>query len=91
MLNTFEAILHGDHLAWRRGAPEPASQDEAVDVLVTVLNGQAPGLVSSRGEQMAAALARLADRDALPDITDPRHWQREVRRDRELPGRKHSC
>ncbi|MCI5145993.1 MAG: hypothetical protein D3923_10800 [Candidatus Electrothrix sp. AR3] len=43
---------------------------------------------SSQGKRMAAVLQRMADRHALSHIDDPAAWQREVRKDRPLPGRE---
>ncbi len=37
---------------------------------------------------MAAVLQRMADRRALSHIDDPAAWQREIRKDRPLPGRE---
>lgn len=42
----------------------------------------------SQGQRMAAILQRMADRNALPEITDPVAWQKEIRKDRPLPGRE---
>ncbi len=42
----------------------------------------------SQGQQMAAVLQRMADRHALSHIDDPAAWQREIRKDRPLPGRE---
>ena len=39
------------------------------------------------GTKMAAALEKLAASRAVASIEDPVAWQREVRRDRPLPGR----
>ena len=36
---------------------------------------------------MADALTRLAEIDAMADISDAAAWEREARQDRELPGR----
>ena len=43
---------------------------------------------SSQGRRMAAVLQRMADRNALSHIDDPAAWQREIRKDRPLPGRE---
>ena len=43
---------------------------------------------SGRGRRMAAVLQRMADRGALAHIDDPAAWQREIRKDRPLPGRE---
>ncbi len=42
----------------------------------------------NQGQRMAAILQRMADRNALSHITDPVAWQREIRKDRPLPGRE---
>jgi hypothetical protein len=36
---------------------------------------------------MAEALENLAALDAFSEISDPVEWQREIRKDRPLPGR----
>ncbi|MBT8420445.1 MAG: hypothetical protein KJO08_06245 [Gammaproteobacteria bacterium] len=41
-----------------------------------------------QGQRMATILQRMADRRALSRITDPVAWQREIRKDRPLHGRK---
>lgn len=41
-----------------------------------------------RGQSMASVLQRMADRNALSHISDPAAWQREIRKDRPLPGRE---
>lgn len=43
---------------------------------------------SNQGQQMAAILQRMADRQALSEISDPVAWQKEIRQDRPLPGRE---
>ena len=46
------------------------------------------GLEIDRGQRMATILQRMADRQALSHITVPMAWQREIRKDRPLPGRE---
>jgi len=43
---------------------------------------------TNQGQKMAAILQRMADRNALSQITDPVAWQREIRQDRILAGRE---
>lgn len=38
---------------------------------------------------LAAAFAELERLGTFADIADPGAWQREIRRDRPLPGREH--
>jgi hypothetical protein len=40
------------------------------------------------GGRMADLLEQLAAIQALPDLTDPARWERDLRQDRELPGRE---
>ena len=40
------------------------------------------------GERMAAALEKIASLGSVVSIEDPVCWQRELRCDRPLPGRK---
>lgn len=42
---------------------------------------------SDRAEKMASILDQLAELNSLSDITDHSEWQREMRRDRSMPGR----
>jgi hypothetical protein len=37
---------------------------------------------------MAEALENLAAADAFSEISDPPEWQREIRKDRAMPGRE---
>ncbi len=89
MLTTYLAVLKSSHLEWREEAPPEISESRGVPVEVTVLQDER--LNSSRapdaGERMASALEKLASSNAVDDIEDPVEWQREVRRDRPLPGR----
>lgn len=40
-----------------------------------------------RGRRIADALEKLAAMHAFAEIDDPVEWQREIRKDRPLPGR----
>ena len=79
MLNTYKAILKGDHLEWNGEIPEEVRQDLSVVVLVTILEEK-----SQRGRRMAEALEKLALADTLKDVPDPAAWEREIRQDRQL-------
>ncbi len=43
---------------------------------------------AERGKAMADALRAIADRGGAPSIADPVQWQRDIRKDRPLPGRE---
>ncbi len=85
MLTSYKAILQDNQLVWVGKQPELASAP--VEVYVTVVGG----LVNEAEQRertalMMAALRQLAE---LPErsIVDPLAWEREMRRDRELPYR----
>ena len=61
-----------------------AKQREVLDFLKKL---STPARKRSDGKKMAEALEKLAESGAFADITDPVEWQREIRKDRPLPGR----
>ena len=83
MLRTYEGTLRGDRIDWSGEAPTPK---RALRVHVTVLDEG--DVDESQGRRMAAALERLAESGAFTGIDDPSEWQREVRTERPLPGRR---
>ena len=87
MLKTYKARLKGGRLEWSGEAPLETSQQ--TDVLVTVLepSGMTESERRERGAGMAAALREIASRGGIRSIPDPVAWQREIRKDRKLPGR----
>ncbi len=88
MLHTYKAILIGDRLEWDDEAPEPTPRERPVPVHVTILDDALlPAQRQARGQQMTAALERLAATTTLASISDPVAWQREARNDRRLPER----
>jgi hypothetical protein len=84
MAKTYKAILRGDRIEWLDVSPARA-QSTAVEI--TVLEEGAE-VSQRRGHEMAQALEALAKTGGLSDISDPVEWQRELRRDRSLPGRE---
>jgi hypothetical protein len=84
MSRTYRAVLQGDHLEWEGPKPE---LEEPVAVLVTLAEHEENLGDAERGRRMAAALQALAEGGAFSEIPDPVAWQREMRRDRSLPGR----
>ncbi len=48
---------------------------------------QAVAANQPNGTAIAQIMERMAARRALSDIEDPSQWQRDVRKDRPLPGR----
>ncbi len=45
-------------------------------------------LKEPNGQKLMAILQRIADRGGIASIKDPVKWQREIRKDRPLPGRE---
>ena len=84
MSTTYTGILRDNQIEWTQPAP-PKAPAEGLRVQVTLLDAVPNS--ASQGQQMAAALARLAANHALASIADPLAWERELRQDRELPGR----
>ena len=81
---TYKAILRGDRVEWLGDAPET---NGGVTVQITLVQEPRWTGDTGRGEAMAAALQKIADAGGVPAIPDPVEWQREIRRDRPLPGR----
>ena len=83
MLNTYKAILKGNHLEWSEDAPTQITNDKAIEVFVTILDK--PVVTPDKeepGRLMAEALNQLAEINAQSEITDPVAWERETRQGR---------
>jgi len=76
----YRAILQGSQLIWLDPPPNLPTNAE-VSITVTQPRTQ------SRGDAMAAALEKLAQRNPFRGI-DPVAWQREIRQDKPLRGRE---
>jgi hypothetical protein len=85
-METYRAILKGNRLEWIETEPEHLEAEQAVQV--TILDSPDEIDVSTQGQRMAKALEQLAATNALIHIQDPSEWQREIRKDRPLPGRE---
>lgn len=84
MARTYKAILRGDRIEWV-DIPPAGAQPTPVEV---TLREEASGVSKQRGREMARALETLARTGGLPNISDAAAWQRDIRRDRSLPGRE---
>lgn len=82
-MQSYRAILKGDRLEWIEQPPVNLNPEQPVEV--TILDE--PDQTADRGKRMAEALEKLAASDAFSEISDPVEWQREIRKDRPLPGR----
>ncbi|MBY0231191.1 MAG: hypothetical protein K2W96_18070 [Gemmataceae bacterium] len=79
---TYEGVLRDGRIEWLGAAPAPSSVP--LRVRVTVVEDEE----ATRGERMAAPLARIAARGGIASIPDPIAWQREMREDKPLVGRE---
>ena len=104
MLQTFEARLTGNQLEWIDEIPKQIDKIyQPISVYVILREAESAKesdalrkqrIVSEtederrqRGQQMAKILQKIADTGGT-NIDDPVAWQREIRRDRPLPGRE---
>ena len=65
----------------------PAELRNAKVKVTATLEVAEPGDERSAREAALAALKRLRARGTFREISDPVAWQREIRKDRALPGR----
>lgn len=86
MLRTYEGWLRNDRIQWAGESPDIADHAQPMHVRVTVVDDPADSRDADRGRRMAAALEGLASSGVVAEA-DPCAWQREVRRERPLPGR----
>jgi len=87
MLEKYRATIHGNTIEWDGEAPENLKGNGTVEVDVTVVS-ESKALPRSNGKKMAEALRKIAELGGIKSIPDPVAWQREIRKDRPLPGRE---
>ncbi len=85
-MQTYRAILKGNRLEWTDSEPTDLNSEQPVEV--TILDVPEHPNRAAQGQRMAKALECLAAVDGLSHIEDPVEWQRELRKDRPLPGRE---
>ena len=83
MQRTYTGILTGDRIEWRGNAPPPTAQP--IEVQVTLV--EKPDERAARQARIGQILKELVRLNPFRDIEDPVAWQREIRKDRPLPGR----
>lgn len=88
MLTTYKAKLQGNQVRWIDDSPHFATQDQDVEVLITILyDSRVSEMIHDREEQIAQCLEQIACTSGIADIDDPVAWQRELRQDRPIfPG-----
>ena len=69
----------------------PDKQSEVLDFITflqeRIRASQSAYAEVERGQRIKAALQKLAELNTFADIHDPIEWQRQIRKDRPLPGR----
>ena len=70
----------------------PEKQTEVLDFITSLKNqaqsAQAAFAEQERKKRLKKAFETLAELGTFADITDPVEWQRQLRKDRPLPGRE---
>lgn len=84
MPEIYKAIVRGNTIEWEGSAPDSGN---AVKVEVRVRRSPSPTR-EPNGRRAMAALERIAEKGGIQSIVDPVAWQREIRKDRPLPGRE---
>ena len=84
MLTTYKATLHGNQIEWSKDVPHEVARGNTVTVQITILDESLPA--KKQGQQMAAALSKLAQSQSFADV-DAGAWEREARTDKQLTGR----
>lgn len=85
-MEKYRATIHGNKVEWEGEAPKGVRTEGGLTVDVTVI-GKPKSAKKPSGKRAVAALQKIADRGGIRSIPDPVRWQREIRRDRRLPGR----
>ncbi|HQU92147.1 MAG TPA: hypothetical protein PLK77_07610 [Pyrinomonadaceae bacterium] len=84
MAEKYRAIIHGDRIEWEDEAPQGLTGNRTITVDVTPV---AKRRASASGKKAAEILRKIAAIGGVVPIKDPSKWQREIRKDRPLPGR----
>lgn len=88
MFRTYKAIIKDNFVEWESDVNGQINPDSAVHVFITVLDDTVPpDDIVHRGKCMISALNQLVKIHAFEDIADPALWEREIRQERQLPGR----
>ena len=86
MADKYRATIHGNTVEWEGEQPAELGSREQITVEIKVVDEP---IRSDRpsSRRAVAALRRIADLGGVESIRDPAKWQREIRKDRRLPGR----
>lgn len=84
MSETYRAIIRGSTIEWEGDAP---NAETPLNVEIKIRRSQ-DQQQAPNGRKAMAALERIAENGGILSIVDPVAWQREIRKDRPLPGRE---
>jgi hypothetical protein len=86
MRRSYRATLQGNQIDWIDPPPDLEGPTLAE---ITVIRPESEEERRARGLRAAEALRQVGEAGgAIASIEDPVAWQREIRRDRPLPGRE---
>ena len=90
-LHTYKAVIrhdpveHHDYIEWISGKPKT---NVPIEVDISVWEEPwGKRRVGKDRDKAVDALRKIAERGGVRSIPDPLAWQREIRKDRPLPGR----
>jgi hypothetical protein len=86
MDDKYRATIHGNEIDWHGAVPDGLENGGTVTVDMTIVS-KARKWKKPDGKKMVEALEKIAALGGVKSIPDPVAWQREIRRDRPLPGR----
>lgn len=87
MLEKYRAVIEQGRITWQDEVPRELKSSKPIIVDVSPVEPQ-PKPKRSNGKKMAAILRKIAETGGISSIKDPVKWQREIRKDRPLPGRE---
>ena len=85
MKRAYKAIIHSDRIEWLDVPPE---NKYPLEVSIVIGEEIRPGEDDELSKPVSQYLQALADMGTFAEIEDPVAWQREIRKDRPLPGRE---
>ena len=93
-LHTYKAVIRHDpvklldYVEWISGKPKT---QEPIEVKISIWEEpwgkKRDSKDKENGKRLAELFEKLAELGTFSDIEDPVAWQREIRKDRPLPGR----
>lgn len=87
MSEKYRATIHGNTIEWEGAEPSELLQNSEITVEVSVVAKPQSKRQRPDSRKAIAALERIAAHGGVESIADPVNWQREIRKDRPLPGR----